>query len=107
MNQVTTSPTDAAKIATVVIQPRTLSQKVFTRLPMILRLFVINMISKDATGLSRGDSRLPLHRRFKVTKLDATALGRGGSRSQLNSTKREELHGASPWHLETLVLNSV
>jgi hypothetical protein len=39
----------------VVIQPRTLSQKVFTRLPMILRLFVINMISKDATGLSRGD----------------------------------------------------
>jgi hypothetical protein len=55
MNQVTTSPTDAAKIATVVIQPRTLSQKVFTRLPMILRLFVINMISKDATGLSRGD----------------------------------------------------
>jgi hypothetical protein len=107
MNQVITSPTDAAKIATVVIQPRTLSQKVFTRLPMILRLFVINMISKDATGLSRGDSRLPLHRRFKVTKLDATALGRGGSRSQLNSTKREELHGASPWHLETLVLNSV
>ena len=102
MNQVTTSPTDAAKIATVVIQPRTLSQKVFTRLPMILRLFVINMISKDATGLSRGDSRLPLHRRFKVTKLDATAVGRGGSRSQLNSTKRENSTGQArgiwkPW----------
>jgi hypothetical protein len=77
----------------VVIQPRTLSQKVFTRLPMILRLFVINMISKDATGLSRGDSRLPLHRRFKVTKLDATALGRGGSRSQLNSRDRENSTG--------------
>jgi hypothetical protein len=102
MNQVTTSPTDAAKIATVVIQPRTLSQKVFTRLPMILRLLVMNMISKDATGLSRGDSRLPLHRRFKVTKLDATALGRGGSRSQLNSTKRENSTGQArgiwkPW----------
>jgi hypothetical protein len=36
-------------------------------------------------------------------KLDATALCRGDSRSKLNSSEREKLHGASPWHLEILM----
>ena len=47
----TTSPIEAAKIATVVIQPRTLSQKLFTLWPMILRLLVINMISNSNGGV--------------------------------------------------------
>ncbi len=49
----TTSPIEAAKIATVVIQPSTLSQNVFTRLPMILRLFVINMIINNSGGVEK------------------------------------------------------
>src|SRR5687768_6627983 len=42
----------------------------------------------DATGLSRGGSRLLLSRQ-KYRRLDATGLSRGGSRSQLCSLKRE------------------
>ena len=50
------------------------------------------MKSKDATGLSRGTSRLELQVMSRK-QTDATALRRGGSRSELNGNKRETPRG--------------
>ena len=43
----------AAKIAAVVIQPRTFSHKVLVRTPMIFRLLVINMIINNNGGVEK------------------------------------------------------
>ena len=47
------SPMLAAKIAAVVIQPRTFIQNVFTRLPMIRRLLVMSMMSNSNGGVEK------------------------------------------------------
>jgi hypothetical protein len=44
-------PILAAKMAAVVIQPRIFIPRVFTRLPMIRRLFVISMMSNSNGGV--------------------------------------------------------
>ena len=47
------SPMLAAKIAAVVIQPRMFMPSVFTRLPMIRRLFVMSMMSNSNGGVEK------------------------------------------------------
>ena len=78
INHVATSPAVAAKMAIVVIQPRMFIPRVFTRLPMIFRLLVINMMSNSSGGvekpctISRIDQRL--HGGLKPRKLRHIAI---------------------------------
>jgi len=62
----------------------------------------------DATGLSRGASRLLAIKPAKNFHPDATALCRGGLTFVANALLRAiaesvNLHGTSPWHLNTLL----
>ena len=53
INQVTTSPMPAEKIATTVIQPRTLVHRLFTRSPMMAGLLVMSRIRSRSGGVEK------------------------------------------------------
>src|SRR5207302_8757090 len=80
-HQLRTSPTLAAKIAPVVIHPKILRARLLTCAPIILRLFVISMISSRRGGVEK-PCTMPDHtsafmgltpRKFRPTAMRVTS----------------------------------